>query len=174
MIFRVCYIAIKGGFTTELFKFLGILTAIYLSMHYCVFIADYIRGQLPIKSKITSGPLDSLVFIFLATLGYFLFVLLRNVFNNFVKMEAISALNKWGGLVLGMFRSVLLVSLISFVLVVSGIPYLKNSLMHSYLGPRLILAAPNTYNWIWTNIFSKFISAEKEGSIVANIKKELI
>lgn len=174
MIFRICYIAIKGGFTTEFFKFLGTITAIYLSMHYCITIADYIRGQLPVGSKIPLGFINSLVFLFLAISGYLLFVLLRNVFNNFIKMEAVSALNKWGGLILGGFRSVLLVSLISFTLLISGISYFKNSIKHSYLGSRLSLVAADTYTWIWASIFSKFIPSEKEGSIVIDTKKELI
>jgi uncharacterized membrane protein required for colicin V production len=173
-IFRICHIAIKGGFTTELFKFLGTITAIYLSMHYSVLIADYIRGSLPIEGKVSLELIDSLVFLSLAILGYFLFVLLRNAFNNFVKIETVSVLNKWGGLILGGFRSVLLVSLISFTLVISSIPYFKDSVGHSYLGSRLSIVAPNTYTWIWVSIFSKFIPSEKEGSIVVNIKKELI
>lgn len=173
MIFRICLIAVKGGFTTEFFKFLGTITAIFISMHYCILAADYIRGQLPIEGKVYLGLIDSLVFLSLAVLGYLLFVLLRNAFNNFVKIETVSALNKWGGLILGGFRSVLLVSLVSFTLVVSGIPYFKNSVKHSYLGTRLIFVAPDTYGWIWASIFSKFTPSEKEGSIVVNIKKEL-
>lgn len=174
VIFRICYIAIKGGFTTEFFKFLGTITAIYLSMHYCVIIADYIIKLLPVEVKVPVRIIYSLVFLSLATLGYLLFLLLRKAFNNLVKIETVSVLNKWGGLILGGFRSVLLVSLISFTLIVSNIPYFKNSVKHSYLGSRLILVAPDTYTWIWTNIFSKFIPSEKEGRIVVNIKKELI
>ncbi len=173
MIFRICYIAIKSGFTTELFKFLGTLTAIYLAMHYSVLIADYIHKQLPATDKVPLQFVDFLVLLFLAAAGYLLFVLIRTLSNHFIKIEAISTLNKWGGLILGGFRSVLLVSLISFTLVVSGIPYFMNSVKHSYLGPRLILVAPNTYTWIWTNIFSKFMTFENEGNIAENIKKEL-
>jgi len=173
-IFRICYIAIKNGFTAEFFKILGTLTAIYISMHYCVLIADYIMKSLSFEEKAPLGIIYFLVFSSLAASGYLLFLLLRKTFNNFVKIEAVSALNKWGGLLLGAFRSILLVSLISFALVVSSIPYLKNSVQHSYLGSRLILAAPDTYTWIWVNISSKFMTSEKEGSIVINIKKELI
>ncbi len=174
VIFRICYIAIKGGFTTEFFKFLGTITAIYLSMHYCVLIVNLLMGWLPIDSKVSLKFIDSIVFVSLALLGYFLFVLLHNAFNNFVKIETVSALNKWGGLILGGFRSVLLASLISFTLVVSGIPYFKSSVKHSYLGQRLIFVAPNTYIWLWTSVFSKFIPSEKEGNIVVNINKELV
>lgn len=174
MIFRVCYIAVKGGFTTEFFKFLGTLAAVYLAMHYSVLIADYIVRQLPITGKVSLRFIDFLVFLFLVTLGYLLFVLLRSLFSNFIKIEAVSALNKWGGLILGGCRSILLVSLICFTLVIPGIPYFKDSVQHSYLGSRLTFVVSDTYTWIWANIFSKFIPTEKEGSIVMNIKKELI
>lgn len=173
MIFRICYIAVKGGFTTEFFKFLGTLTAIYLAMHYSVFIADYTRGLLPAEAKIPLELINVLIFSTLSIMGYFLFVLLRHAFNNFVKIETVSSLNKWGGLIVGGYRSVLLVSLVSFALVVSGIYYFKNSVKHSYLGSRLSVVAADTYSWIWTSVSSKFITSEKEGSIVIDIKKEL-
>jgi uncharacterized membrane protein required for colicin V production len=174
MIFRICYIATKGGFTSELFKFIGTITAIYLPMHYSILIADYVRKQLPIEGKFPQGYIDLMVFVFLSTAGYLFFVFLRKAFNNLVKIEAVSSLNKWGGLILGGLRSVLLVSLISFALVIPGTSYLKNSVKHSYLGIRVYFYAPDTYSWIFTNVFLKFMPSEKEGGIVLNVKKELI
>lgn len=173
MIFRICYIAVKSGFTTELFKFLGTITAIYLGMHYAVLISDYIRKQMPVTDKVSLQFIDCVVFLLLVILGYLLFVLVRNVSKNFIKIEAVSALNKWGGLILGGFRSILLVSLISFTLAIPGIPYFKNSVQHSYLGSRLVFVSSDVYLWVWSSIFSKFIPNEKEGEIVINIKKEL-
>jgi len=174
IIIRVIYIAIKGGFTTELFKFLGVICAIYLSMHYNVVLADFIRGKTPVEEKVPLAFLDFLVFLALAVSGNFIFVLLRNAVNNLIKIEAVSTLNKWGGLVLGGFRSVLLVSLLLFALVISSIPYLKKSVKNSYLGPRFFSAAVDTYGWIWNNLASKFAVSEKQNSAVLEIKEGIV
>ena len=173
MIFRVCFIAVKGGFTTEFFKFFGTLTAVYLAMHYCIFVSDFIMAYLPLEGKIPQELLNSLVFLFLSILGYLLFVLLRLTFNNFVKIETVSSLNKWGGLTLGMFRALLLVSLISFNLIISGFPYFKDSVKNSYLGSRVASVSSDTYSWVWASIFSKFFPSEKESCIVTDTREEL-
>jgi len=174
IIFRVLYIAIKNGFTTEFFKFLGVICAVYLSMHYNGAVADFIRARLPVEEKMPLEFLDFLVFLILAIAGNFVFVLLRNVVNNLIKIEAVSTLNKWGGLLLGALRSVLLVSLILFALVISSIPYLKNSVKDSYLGPKVFSTAVNTYSWIWNNVFSKFAPLEKQNSTVLEAEEEII
>ncbi|HPL83073.1 MAG TPA: CvpA family protein [Candidatus Omnitrophota bacterium] len=174
VISRVCYIALKNGFTAEFFKIFGTLMAVYISMHYCVLLADYAIRVASFDAKASLEIIYFIFFVALASSGYLLFFLLRKAFDNFVKIETVSALNKWGGLILGALRSILLVSLIAFAMVVSSVPYFKNSVKNSYLGQRLVLAAPDTYTWAWENIFSKFMTSEKEGSIVINTKKELI
>lgn len=161
IIFRVLYIAIKTGFTTEFFKFFGILFAIYLSMHYNTAIADFVAKRVPIiEEKVPLEFLDFIIFSILAITGNLFFVLLRNAINNLIKIEAVSTLNKWGGLCLGVLRSLLLVSLISFALTISSVVYLKDSVKSSYLGPRVISIGVNTYTWMWSSIFSKFLSSE--------------
>ncbi|MDD4982136.1 MAG: CvpA family protein [Candidatus Omnitrophota bacterium] len=172
IIFRIFYISIKGGFTTEFFKFFGVLTSIYLSMHYNTGLSDFISSKLNIEDKMPLGFLDFILFVILALAGYFIFVLVRNAVNNLVKIEAVSVLNKWGGLILGALRSVLLAGLVSFALAISSVPYLKNSVMNSYLGPRVLAVAVNTYSTIWNNLFSKFAAGEKYNTVVSNVLDE--
>ncbi|PIP18921.1 MAG: hypothetical protein COT38_01550 [Candidatus Omnitrophica bacterium CG08_land_8_20_14_0_20_41_16] len=174
MIFRICYIALKAGFPIEVFKFLGSLTAIYVSMHYYTMLSDFIKSRIPIEENMPLEFIDFLVFLLLAISGYLLFVLLRSVFSHFIKIEAVSALNKWGGLILGLFRSILLVSLIFFTLAISSVSYLKDSVKRSYLGPRLFSIAPDTYAWAWNNLASKFINSEKQNNVVLEVKKEIL
>ncbi|OQB10034.1 MAG: Colicin V production protein [Candidatus Omnitrophica bacterium ADurb.Bin205] len=169
IIFRIFYISIKGGFTTEFFKFFGTLSAIYFSMHYNTVLSDFISSKLHIEEKMPLEFLDFIIFIILALGGYFIFVLVRNAVNNLLKIEAVSVLNKWGGLLLGALRSILLAGLVSFALVISSVPYLKNSVMDSYLGPRVLSVAVNTYSVIWNNFFSKFATKEEYNSIVSKI-----
>ncbi len=173
LIFRICYIAAKMGFTTELFKFLGTIAAIFIPMHYSFSIAGYIIGSLPSGDKIPGSYIEAIVFVFLCICGYLIFVFLRNVFNNLVKMEAVSTLNKWGGLILGGIRSLFAVSLVSFALMATGNSYLENSVKHSYLGAKVPFVSVDTYEWIYSAVFSKFLPSEKEGGIVNKIKEDL-
>ncbi|MBN2830754.1 MAG: CvpA family protein [Candidatus Omnitrophica bacterium] len=174
IIFRVLYIAIKNGFTAELFKFFGIICAIYLSMHYYTAITDFIRGKIPVEEKMPLEFLDFLIFLILALTGNFLFVLLRNAVNNLIKIEAVSTLNKWGGLFLGALRSVLLASIIVFALTISSIPYFKQSVKRSYIGPRIISVGVDTYSWLWNSIFSRFLASERVNRIVLEVKEGVI
>jgi len=110
---RVCYSALKNGFSVELFKFLGTLSAIFLSLHYYTFLSDMIQK----RANLNGMPLEFLdffVFLLLALLGYFIFVALRIFLCRFMKLEAVPVFNKWGGLALGLLRGFFLVGLVSF------------------------------------------------------------
>ena len=87
-------------------------------------------------------------------------------------MEAVSALNKWGSLLLGIARAALSASLIMFILATSGVEYFRNSVKESYLGQRLFSIAPDTYSWIWNSVVSKFSVSEKYNAVIPSIKED--
>lgn len=172
ILFRISYIAVKNGLPGELFKFLGVLSAIYLSLHYYTVLSDFFRNSLGVKS-LPLEFLDFLSFIVLAILGYLVFVSLRSVCCRFIKMEATPKLNKGGGFILGIGRGFLVVGLIIFMLVISTIGYLKNSVNDSYLGKRLFKVAPATYSALWNNLMSKFMAKEKFNKTILEVSKDL-
>ncbi len=166
---RVCYIAFENGLFVEFLKTLGTISAIYLSLHYYTILSNFAKGRLNI-TVIPQEFLDFLLFCILATLAYLLFVFLREALVYFVKMEAVPQINKWGGLVLGLARAFFLTGLIIFILVISSIPYFKNSVNESYLGKRLLKIAPATYSRMWNGFFSKFMTQEKFNDTVLEIQ----
>jgi uncharacterized membrane protein required for colicin V production len=172
LLFRICYIAIKNGLIAELFKLSGTILAVYLSFHYYTYLSDIVRQRF-IGQKLSLEFLDFLCFAFLAVLGYLALVLCRQVFSYFIKMEALPQLNRWGGLILGISRGFLLSSLIIFVLFISSIAYLKNSVIHSYFGGRLFKIAPTTYSKVWFGFASKFIPQEKYNSTIQEVEQGL-
>ncbi|MCX5695312.1 MAG: CvpA family protein [Candidatus Omnitrophica bacterium] len=169
---RICYIAVKSGFPVELFKFVGTLSALYLALHYYTVLSGYIINQVSFLDKLPGEFLQFIVFLALVTGGYSLFILLRSIFYRFLKMEAVSTLNKWGSLILGIARGVLLASLIMFMFTVSSVGYFKNSVRASYLSSRLFSVAPDTYSWIWNSITSKFALSEKYNPTVTLTTEE--
>ncbi len=162
---RICYVAMKVGFSVEVFKFLGSLFSIYAGMHYYLVLSDFIRQFIKAEGDMLAF-MDFVSFSVLAVLGYAFFILLRFTFARFIKLEAVPRLNKFGGLFLGMFRAFFLTSLIVFGCVISTLDYMKNSAYKSYLGPQILSVAPNIYAWMWNNLTSKFMTSEKFNSAV--------
>jgi len=172
LLIRICYVAIKNGFPVELFKFLGTVSAVYLSLHYYIIFPDYIVGRIGAKNI----PLEYLTFfsfVGLAILGYLIFILLSKVFSRFIQLEAVPNLNKWGSFILGIIRSFLLVSLIIFIFVIAPTAYFINSVNNSYSGKRLFKIAPTTYTWLWDSIMSKFRTQEKFNDAILKVQTSL-
>lgn len=171
LLFRIGYIAIKNGLSVELFKLLGTILAIYLSLHYYTLFSGWlVRAD---AKPATVAFLNLTSFLVLAILGYLVFLLLRVIFYRFIKMEAVPRLNKWGGFVLGILRGFLLTGLIVFMLVASNIDYLKSCVKDSYLGRYLFKVAPKTYACLWNGFASKFMTKEKFNKTVLKLKEDL-
>lgn len=169
---RICFIAAKRGLVIEIFKILGTLAAVYVSLHYFAGLSDLWQD----RAKIGFMPLEFVDFICLvalAVISYLVFVLFREVFARFIKIEAVPRLNIWGGLAVGVFRSFLLAGLLVFSLVISSVDYLKLSVAHSYSGERLSGVAVGCYTNIWNVLMSKFMSQEKFNKTVTEVQEEL-
>lgn len=170
---RICYIGIKTGFPTELFKLFGTLLSVYLAMHYFTLISDFLVQRFRVKDTMPLEFLDFLMFVFLSSLGYGVFIVLRLVFGRWLKMEAVPKLNAWGGLLIGILRATLLSGLVVFTMTIASISYVRESVRHSYSGKRLFQIAPATYGWIWNVFMSKFMVQEKFNETVLETQKKL-
>lgn len=171
---RICITALKSGFPIELFKFIGTLCAIYLASHYYIVISDRIADWLALGKRLPLEFLDFIVFSLVAIGGYAIFVLLRSVFGKLLKMETISTLNKWGSLILGVARALLLSSLIIFAMFISSIEYFRHSASASYSGKHLFRICPDTYSWIWNSLASKFAPGEKFNDTITTVSEEFL
>lgn len=169
---RVFYIAGKNGLLIELFKFMGTLAAVYLSLHYYTDLSDKFLSLLhPLKERMPLEFSDFICFIVLAAAGYTLFALLHNIFFRFVKVEATASLNRIGGLVLGAFRAYLLIGLIMFAMAISTVAYLQTSVKESFTATYFLRAAPDTYGWLWDRLASKFMGSERFNKTVNEVQE---
>lgn len=173
LLIRTCYIAVKCGIIIEIFKTLGLILAIFLSLHFYTFVSESLNARFFI-SVIPLEFLDFLVFVLLAICGYFAFLILRMTFLRLVKTEAISLFNKWGGLTLGILRGILLIGLVTYALVISSVVYLKTSVNNSYFGKTSLSIAPSVYRGLWTVIVSKFSAKDSYNQYVDETKDGLI
>jgi len=171
---RIIYTAFNNKFPLELFKLLGIVTALYLSLHYYTSLVDLITQHNPAtKDRIPLRFFDFISFLVLAIIGYLVFVGLRFVFERFIELEIYPVLNKILSLIVGASRAFLLTGLLVFTLVISSVSYLKNSVRESYSGRQMFVVAPNTYAWIWNNITSKFSNREEFNKTIPQVQKDL-
>lgn len=157
---RICYLAFKMGLAVEFFKLSGVILATYVSLHYYTGLSDIIQRHF-IPKGILPAFMDFLVFIILAAGGYLCFIVLRNSFYRYMRLEASPKISQFGGLILGAARLFLTIGLLIYILMISSVRYLNESVKYSYLGSRSVLISANTYGWLWGSVASKFSPKEK-------------
>jgi uncharacterized membrane protein required for colicin V production len=174
ILLRIVYIAFNSSFTLELFKLLGAVTGFYLSLHYFTYITDWITQRNPhSKAKAPLQFIDFFSFVILVIVGYILSIALRMLFERFIKMTISTTVNRSVSTVLGITRGILLASIIAFMLTISSIGYLKDSVKDSYSGKQVFNVAVNTYSWLWNNVASKFAVGESINQTVLEVQKDL-
>lgn len=163
--FRICYIAAKMGLSVEIFKLSGVIFSTYIALHYYTVLSDLIQRRF-LPKAMPLAFMDFIIFLLLIIFGYLCFVLLRSLLSRFIQLNTVPKINQLAGLILGFGRGFLVAGLISFALSISSVNYLTRSVGHAYLGSRAVNISPQTYSWIWNNIFSKFSANEKFNSTV--------
>ncbi|MBM3255062.1 MAG: CvpA family protein [Candidatus Omnitrophica bacterium] len=169
---RICYIAVKSGMLTELFKLLGVILSAYLSLHYYVLFSAYFVNRLGLKN-INTHFIGLFSFVLLAAAGYLVFLGLRILFVKFIKAESTPGLHRWGGIIVGLARGFLLASLVVFSLAISGSGYFYNSVKDSYSGRYWVNLSCGFYSNLWDNLASKFMTQEKFNKKPAMVQKGL-
>ena len=169
---RICYIGVKTGFPTELFKLLGTLLSVYLALHYFTVVSDFLVQRFRVKDTMPLEFLDFLMFVLLSCIGYAVFLVLRLVFARWMKMEAVPKLNQWGGFFVSIARGALVSGLVVFTMEICTISYVRDSVRHSYAGERVFTIAPATYSWIWNHCMSKFMIQDKFNQTVSETQQK--
>ncbi len=170
ILIRICYVSMKSGFSAEVFKLPGTVLAIYLAFHYYIGLGDIVRKYVS-EEMVPLEFIDFICFVLLVLLGYLLFLILREAFSRFLKLEAVPLVNRWGGLVLGAGRGILLAGLVIFMLFISSADYFKESVKKSYSGTRLFKVAPLTYRVVLEDFIVKFFPDEKYNEVVSDIEQ---
>ena len=172
LLVRIIYISPKTGLPSEIFKLLGTISAIYLSLHYFLVFSDFMAVKLYLKF-LPIDLLDFISFILLALCGYLAFFILREFFNRLIKMEPVAGVARWGSVCLGTLRGFLCAGLIISVLAVSGIAYIRNSINDSFSGSTMLKLATGVYSALWNGLVSKFATSEKINESVFNLSQKL-
>ena len=158
LLIRIVFIGVKTGFVTELFKLLGVLSAVFLGLHYYTLLAVFI-------AKKTSWPLDILEFVFFVFLVCLIVLAVKYLRDGFLvifKFEtAHEGVNQWGSGILSVIRALLLASIIMFGFLLSHVEWLQKETMTSISHKLALKAAPNTYSFLYNNFVGKIFAREK-------------
>jgi len=168
LLFRILLISLKTGMGAEIFKVLGTVAAAYVSLHYYISIAGFFSKRFGLDHTFV----ECFIFLALASLGYSFFLILRLLFKRFINMEVVPTISRWGGLILGIFRSFLLGSLILYFFLATANPYLRKSMKTSFSGMGLVYLAPMTYSSLWNGVISKLAVHERFNSAVFETEKD--
>ncbi len=169
LLLRILYVSAKNGFVAELFKLIGIIFTIYLSLHYYSKLSNLISKRMSLEQSRLEY-VDFFIFISLVAATYLIFAFLRKIFLNFVKIEAVAILSKWGGLILGFFRGALSGGLVIIILSIATLPYLNTSARKSYFGERLFNITVFAYSALWNGVMSKFMVNEKFNQAIFKVQ----
>jgi uncharacterized membrane protein required for colicin V production len=172
LLLKITYVSVKNGFVVELFKLLGTVSSVYISFHYFTAVSDLLMKRVSEEQGFPVDFMDFLVCLLLIVAVYLLFTLLRIVVCHFVKMEAVPALSKWGGFILGIARGIIASSLVILMLFISTIGYLSASAKSSYIGQRIFNVSISTYEALWNGVMHKFVSGEKFNGTVRQVQQE--
>jgi len=145
LLIRGGYIGLSRGFSVELFKTLGAIAACVLSLLYYQGLAEWLASH-SFLSLQTARVISFLILVFLLVLT---FNVVRILIFKILHIELFYGLEKWGGLGLGLARSIVYTSLFLFVLTLFPLAYFKQSVEeNSFSGPYLKKVAPKVLEFI--------------------------
>ena len=139
------YIGLTQGLSVELFKTLGAVGACVVTLLYYNRLGQYLSSHSFLSLQI-AGFLAFLVLIFSLL---FIFRTIRVLVCKVLNLQLFYGLEKWGGLGLGLARSIIFASLFLFVLALIPVQYIKESVeVKSLSGPYLKQVAPKVLDFI--------------------------
>lgn len=162
ILIRIFYISVQKGFIVEFFKVFGTFVSLFFSYHF------YIRFSVFLSRFISffAGDIGQLlIFIFLFFFIYILFRYIRVILTLLFKIEPHYVIERWFSLVLGVVRGLLFLSLLFFVMNMSGFKYIRKSLKGSMSYPYIKRVVPFTYQ-VGFNVY-KYINSKAQSRLGA-------
>ena len=140
---RMGYIGFKMGISTELVKLLGVLVGFFVSFRYYQELGDALSHATPI-------PVEWAAAVVMVALVLFLYIVVTKGLTLLEKLIQVSfhpKLKSVGGLLVGLVRAALVVSILLVVCRQFRSPYMESSIQeHSLSGPFVSRVAPAVYD----------------------------
>lgn len=156
IIARGVYTGSKGGIILEIIRAIGVLCAIFITLHFYTRFGGLIKRNLSFLGSIH----EILAFILLATFTIFIFYLSGAGWRLIFKIEVHSLMNKWGGVVIALVGSYLMCGLVFLGLIVSNNAFIQQNVKRS-LSQVVVKDAPlGLYRFLYSRFTQPFFPDE--------------
>lgn len=140
---RIVYTAFADGLSHQIFPFLGSIAMAVLGLRYYTVLGSFI-------SRVTGGiPLrfsEFIAFIMIVTALAFAIRFIKKVIDIIVKVEWHPLIERFGGIIAGIGRAYLIVSIVLIILVLAPVPYLQSSVIErSLMGRHILMGGAEVY-----------------------------
>ncbi len=145
LLIRTSYIGARTGLSVEFFKLVGIVVGLYCAIKFYSDLGAWLTSKIALPTELADG-ISFLILIFasLITLKYVGLIL-----SKVVKLTFADKVDKWGGFISGLFRGIILLSLLFMFLGILQIDYFTKSIEErSLTGPHIQSLAPWVYRVI--------------------------
>ena len=145
LLFRTSYIGARTGLSEEIFRIIGVLIGVFLSLKYYSALGSRINASISLPQEL----IDGLTFLILILLSMLTMKLVSLGLTKIVKLAFAEKIDKWGGFLFGLFRGAVLLSLLFVLFGIFQFDYLVKSVEErSLTGPYIGKIAPNVYQTI--------------------------
>lgn len=143
IVLRTTYVAAKDGFSHEIFPLIGIFLVTVFSLHYYQVIGGALRTRFQI---IPESIADFVCFLGISVISIIIVRILKVLLDKIVKVQWHSGLEKGGGVICGLARSLMTASIILLALNMMPLSYFDRSINEkSLIGKKVMGIGPAIY-----------------------------
>ena len=164
MFIRVIFVGVKNGFISEFFKCIGLIVAIFISLHYYSLLAAWVAE----KTHFSCAYWDLLMFVDLWVAVMFFFMLVRNGMLLLFKAETIhQGFDKYTGGFLAVVRGILVCSLTIFVILLIHNGPVTRMTIHSFSFKIAGHVDVSIYSFLYDHLIDKLFAGEHYNTTAA-------
>lgn len=139
IVLRISYVAMQDGLSREIFPLVSTALTAAVSVHYYRDLALFAQGMINMPVSI----LNLLAFLALVIGVGLIFKLVRALVDTLMKVTWHPLVEKAGGLIFGLARASIVVSIVLVIMSITPLPYLQYSMKErSLTGPYFLKIAP--------------------------------
>ena len=166
LLIRTIFVGVKNGFLSEFFKCLGVIIAVFLSLHYYSQLAQWVV----LKTHINWAYWDLVIFagIWLAVAVFFKFF--RDMVLLLFKAETThEGFDRYAAGIVAVGRGILVCSLSIFMVLLAQNTTMTRMTLRSYGYKIAGRASVMTYSFLYNNLVSKLFAGEHYNAAAPNV-----
>ena len=166
LLMRMIFVGVKNGFISEFFKLLGVITAVFVSLHYY----SHFAAVAAKKTNFSWQYWDFLIFAALWFAVAFVFKFMRMGALVLFKAETThQGFDQYASGAVAVGRGILVCSLTIFLILLTHNGPLSRTTLHSYGYKIAGRAAVSTYSFLYNNVVAKLFAGQQYNAAAAQV-----